>query len=104
MAFRMAHGTLVGTGAAINVGLGFTPNVVIIINETDPGLAFYTSDMADAEALKLTDAQALTFPTSNGISAYSGSEASASVGFTLGADSDLNGSSDVIHYVAFGND
>ncbi len=103
MTFRIATGTLAGTGAAINEELGFTPAFILLWNETDPGVFIWSNTMADAEALKLVDGTvALTFPTSNGISVYTGSSGSAAVGFTLGADSDLNAASDVIHYVAFG--
>ena len=97
-------GTVPGTGSAIDVPLGFTPAVIMLWNETDPGLFIWSAKMADAEALKLTDAVALTFPTSNGISVYAGSDtpgSEESKGFTIGADSDLNAASDVIHYAAF---
>ena len=100
-------GTTTGTGAAINIELGFNPAIVFLINETDPGMLIWTSMMADAEALKLTDAPALTFPTTNGISAYAGSDtpgSEAAKGFTIGADADLNGASDVIHWIAIGRD
>lgn len=100
---KIASGTVTGTGAAINVSIGFSPRAVILINQTDPGMFFWTNDMDDAEALKLTDAVALTFPTSDGISAYAGSS-SASPGFTIGADSDLNAEDDVLSYIAFGED
>lgn len=109
MAFKghMATGVLTGTGAAINEPLGFTPSFIIFINETDPGIFMWSDTMASAEALKLTDAPALTFPTTNGVSAYAGSDtpgSEASKGFTLGADADLNAASDVIHYIAFGSE
>lgn len=100
---KIATGTVTGTGSAINVSIGFTPRAVILINQTDPGVFMWTSDMADAEALKLTDAPALTFPTTNGISAYAGSS-SAAPGFTIGADTDLNAASDVLSYIALGED
>lgn len=102
-AMKMATGSETGTGSAINVTCGFTPKAVIIINETDPGLYIWSDTMADAEVMHLTDAVALTFPTSDGISAYTGSVATNSKGFTIGADSDMNGSSDVIHWIAFGS-
>lgn len=104
---QVRTGTVSGTGSAINVELGFTPKVVFLINETDPGMFIWTDVMADAEALKMTDAVALTFPTSNGISVYAGSAtpgSEAEKGFTIGADSDLNASSDVIHYIAIGGE
>lgn len=97
-------GTVAGTGAAINVEVGFVPAMVILINETDPGLCIWTQDMADAEMLKATDAVAITFPTTNGISVFAGVEGTTGKGFTIGADSDLNGASDVIHYVAINDE
>ncbi|MCB1341384.1 MAG: hypothetical protein KDK24_10035 [Pseudooceanicola sp.] len=102
---QIAYGTLAGTGSAINVPLGFSPSIIFIINQTDPGFFIWTADMADAEMLKLTDAPALTFPTSNGISLYAGSDtpgSQAAKGFTIGADTDMNGSSDVLTYIAIG--
>lgn len=102
---QIAYGTVTGTGAAINVELGFVPTIVMIINQTDPGFFVWTADMANAEMLKLTDAPALTFPTSNGISTYAGSDspsAPKAKGFTIGADSDMNAASDVLTYIAIG--
>lgn len=99
---RPAIGTVTGTGSAINVSLGFTPTCVILVNQTDPGMFIWMNTMADAKAVKLTDAPALTFAGSNGISPYAGVAGSASEGFTIGADSDLNAPSDVLHYIAFG--
>lgn len=99
---QIATGTVTGTGAALNVELGFAPKFIILINETDPGMFMWSDQMADAEMAKLTDAPALTFPTANGISAYSGTAATEGAGFTIGADADMNAASDVIHYVAFG--
>lgn len=106
MAFKgqIAVGTVEGTGSAINVELGFIPAYVEIINETDPGLYKWYNTMADAEMLKVTDAVAMTFPTTNGISAYAGTEAGDSAGFTIGADSDMNAASDVLHYFAVGTE
>lgn len=101
---HIATGTTTGTGSAINVSLGFTPKFVIIINETDPGIYLWSDTMADAEMTKLTDAVALTFPTSNGVSVYAGSVAANAKGFTIGADTDMNAASDVLHYIAFGED
>lgn len=97
-------GTVTGTGAAINVELGFTPKVIFLFNKTDPGMFIWTDTMADAEAVKLTDVPALTFPTSNGISVYAGVAGTTGAGFTIGADSDLNAASDVIHYIAIGGE
>lgn len=100
---QIATGTATGTGAAINVECGFTPAAVVIINETDPGLYVWMNTFADAEMLKLVDGTvALTFPTANGISTYAGVIATNAKGFTIGADADMNGASDVIHWLAIG--
>lgn len=99
---HFATGTATGTGSAINVELGFTPSRVEIVNETDPGYYVWTDTMADGEMQKTVGAGTTTFESSNGISVYTGSEGSASEGFTIGTDSDLNGSSDVLHWTAFG--
>jgi hypothetical protein len=101
---HLKTGTVTGTGAAINVVLGFVPAVVLLFNKTDPGVFIWTKDMANASALKLTDAPALTFPTSNGITPYEGVAGTTGKGFTIGADSDLNAASDVLYYVAFGDE
>lgn len=102
---HIATGTVTGTGAALNVSLGFSPKVVAIINETDPGLYLWTDTMANAEMLKLVDSTvALTFPTSNGVSTYAGSIAANPKGFTIGADADMNAASDVLHYIAIGGE
>lgn len=99
---HFATGTITADGSAHNESIGFQPSFLIIFNETDPGVYLWTDTMANAEMVKLTDAVALTFPTTNGISAYAGAVATSSQGFTIGADSDMNGASDVLHYVAFG--
>lgn len=102
---HIATGTVTGTGAALNVELGFTPKAVVLINETDPGLFIWFDTMADAEMLKLVDgAVALTFPTTNGVSTFAGVTATTGKGFTIGADADANAASDVIHYIAFGGE
>lgn len=102
MSDQVRTGTVTGTGAAINVAVGFTPSVVHIFNETDPGMYIWTDTMANAEMVKLVDGTvALTFPTTNGVSTYAGAIAATPEGFTIGADSDMNAASDVLHWVAW---
>lgn len=105
MSMLPVTGTVTGTGSAINVSLGFTPGYVKIWNETDTkkGTLEWSSTMAAASGWKSLNDAYVTRITSNGISAYTGSGAAGSpaAGFTIGADSDLNGASDVIHYIAF---
>jgi len=95
-------GTVTGTGAALNVELGFVPARVEIINETDPGFYVWTDTMADGEMQKTIGDGTTTFPTTGGISAYAGTVNGNSAGFTIGADTDMNADDDVLHYTAFG--
>lgn len=88
-------GTVEGTGASIDVETPFDPAIVIVWNQDDPTLGVYLPSMTAAHMLKLTDAPALTHPTSLGIT----------VGvktFRIGADTDLNVAAETLHYVAIG--
>lgn len=107
MAYRQKRGTVEGTGSAINVSLGFAPDKVELYNYDDAGSAapsiVWTADMADAAGFKnTTDTQAKI--TTNGVSAYAGAAASAGVGFTIGADTDVNASGETIMYIASAGD
>lgn len=98
-----ASGTVEGTGSAINVELGFTPTYVKVVNFDDPTAMEWWAGMGAAAAVKLTDAPALTKATTNGISAYAGATGTASLGFTIGADTDLNASGETLFWIAFGD-
>lgn len=93
-------GTVTGTGALLSVSCGFTPKRVEIINETDPGYYVWTDTMADGEMQKTIGDGTTTFATTNGISVYAGTS-SAAAGFSIGADTDMNAESDVIHWTAW---
>lgn len=95
-----AVGTVTGTGAALNVELGFSPKYVKVVNVTDPTVFEWFEGMADASAIKTTDAVAMTAISTNGITPYAGST-TASKGFTIGADADLNASGETLHYIAY---
>lgn len=78
-------GSYVGTGAAINIELGFQPDYLLIINETDGGPKWeWFKGMAAASAIQTIAAGTMTRITSNGVSLYAGLEASKPVGFTIG--------------------
>lgn len=98
---QIATGTATGTGSAINVEVGFKPVRVEIVNETDPGYFVWTDTMADGEMQKTIGAGTTTFESSGGISVYEGSTTEAE-GFTIGADTDMNGNADVLHWTAYG--
>ncbi len=93
---RPATGLLAGTGAAINVNLGFRPAYVRIVNETQLAAGEAFDGMADARMFAVddsgVDATNVLLKTTNGITF-------TSQGFQLGTE--LNTASDVIWYLAF---
>lgn len=105
-------GTFTGTGAAINVSLGWIPSYVKVYNNNDAGGKAPTMEwfqgMAAAsglKGLKVVDSGATgdasqAKVTVNGISEYAGS-ATAAPGFTIGADADVNAVGEVGYWVAF---
>lgn len=104
---QFAAGSVEGTGAAINVQLGFIPVYVKCYNHDDAGSAApsveWWTGMGAGHGLKnTTDTQAKI--TTGGISEYAGADGTASKGFTIGTDSALNAAAETIFYVAFGPD
>ncbi len=96
---RRVTGALSGTGSAIDVKVcGFRPKKVEIYNVTGNCQAVWTDTMADASAQKTVDSGSgttdMSFITSNGITPLA-------TGFTLGADTDLNVASEIVHWVAW---
>ena len=93
-------GTYTGTGAAINVELGFSPDCVITINYTDgTPIGIWTSDMTADTAVDIAAAAASN--AANGISAYAGASATTGKGFTAGTD--YSTSAKVYTYIAIAN-
>lgn len=113
---QIVYGTVEGTGSAINVELGFTPIYVKCWNIDDAGSLApsieWINGMGAAAGLKTlsiadngsTGNDSSELISSNGISEYAGVEATTGVGFTIGADSDLNASGETILYLAIGPD
>lgn len=104
-------GSVAGTGAALTVSLGFVPSYVKVFNPNDAGSLFpsmeWFNGMATAsgfKSLKTVDSGATgnassNYVTTNGITAFTGSS-SASAGFTIGADTDLNVNAETVFYIA----
>lgn len=89
-------GTVIGTGAAINVSLGFVPDYVRVVNVTDADqIDEWFSGMTDGTSIQTNTAVATR--ASNGISAYAGSGATAP-GFTIG--SGISETAKVLRYFA----
>lgn len=92
-------GTVEGTGAAINISLGFTPSYIRVVNTEDGDTIHeWFNGMTDGHAIKIVDGGAATNIsriTSNGISAYAGTTTAAK-GVTLGTD--VSESGKTLHY------
>lgn len=97
---RFASGSLTGTGAAINVVIGFIPKHVKLFNVTTAAQIEWMDGMPAAAGIKTVTAGAQTYITSNGVSKYESSSFGA--GFTIGADAALNVSTNVIYWMATG--
>ena len=98
-----ASGSITGTGAAINVPLGFAPTSVRIRNRTSRDTLEWDDDMAAASGNKRVAAGTGTLITVGGISPYAGTE-QISRGFTIGTDADINVAAELLFYEAFGQD
>ena len=93
-------GTYTGTGAAINIQLGFVPDAVLIFNQTDSDIiGIWFNGMTDGTSIDI--AAAVAANTDNGISDYLGTEGGNKAGFTAGTDFSENAK--VYRYLAFRN-
>lgn len=98
--FRPVTGSYVGTGAAVNVELGFIPMYVIILNETDGDDRWeWMEGMTAGHAFQRVGAGTGTRITSNGVSPYAGTRGGAAPGFTAG--SAISESGKTFRYIAF---
>ena len=94
-------GSYTGTGAAINVELGFVPLFLIVFNRTDGDLVgLWTPGLGAGKAVDIAAAAAAN--AANGFTAYAGAAGTASVGFTAGTD--YSASAKVYDYIAFGDE
>lgn len=97
-------GSYTGTGAAVNVSLGFTPTYIKIWNATDGDICWeWFNGMGASDALQITnhaDTQ-VSLITANAVDTYAGS-GTAAEGFTVGTA--LSESGDTFRYLAIGDD
>lgn len=93
-------GKVDGTGAAINVSLGFVPSKVVIENVTNPSKHVWQKGMAAASCIQEITDGTKSIVAADGISEYAGSN-TAAPGFTIGADAVLNTAADVLYFTAF---
>ena len=95
---RAKQGKLAGTGAAINVVLGYKPDYVRVINVTQKSITEMTPLMSAAKGIQTLDSGSGTTDIAELSSA--GITLTES-GFKLGTNAALNTASDVIYYIAW---
>lgn len=95
-------GTVTGTGAALNISVGFIPDNVRIFNGTDGSSIEWFSSMANGAGFKTVAAGTRSVISTGGITPFAGS-ATAGQGFSIGTDAQLNINGQVIRYIAMGN-
>lgn len=95
-------GNVTGTGAALNVSVGYTPDYVLATNVSDGSKLEWFKGMTAGHAVKTVAAGTRSIITSGGISPYTGSS-TAGAGFTIGADAQVNVNTQVIRYYATSN-
>lgn len=89
-------GTYTGTGAAINISLGFVPDWIEVINITDGDKRFVFTQATTHVHAGGTDATAAV--ASNGISPFAGTRGGVGAGFTAGTEASV--SEKVYAYIA----
>jgi hypothetical protein len=98
-------GSYTGTGAAINVSIGFVPDFVLLTNATDGDIAaMWFNGMSAGTAIDIATAAQTTGTITNaadGITAYAGTRAGVGAGFTVGTDYSENAK--VMRYIAIAN-
>lgn len=84
-------GIVTGAGAALNVSLGFVPDVVILYNITDGNVsAVWFEGMTEGTSVRDSGGTLATGASPNGISTYLGT-ASNPRGFTIGSGLAVSG-------------
>lgn len=97
-----ATGTVVGTGAAINVPLGWTPDHVRVLNITDMNSEdTWVAGMVDGSSMQHTGSALANRAAPNGIALYDPKDANTPKGFTIGAGMSVSGKT--LAWIAFRN-
>lgn len=96
---RISTGTVEGTGSAISVNCGFIPQKVQAINIDGDTLLEWTADMGAGKGYKILGTGLGALVATGGITV---SAATATfIGFTIGADTDLNATAETIIWTAW---
>lgn len=104
MLSNIVNGSQDGTGASIDIELGFIPSYVIVQNHEAadfPRLVWFSS-MDNGHAIK-TVTSTNSKITTLGITPLGGAAGDAILGFRIGADADVNVDGEELHWIAFRN-
>ena len=104
---ELIAGTVEGTGATLNINVGFMPSAVKVFNVDGLATLEWNDSMADASGVKRVTAGTMTFITTLGITPVDGLGESAGavedtvIGFQIGADTDVNVAAETINWEAY---
>lgn len=101
---QFATGTVTGTGASIDINLGWIPDRVEVLNitATDFCRIVWCSGLANAAGIKTLTSTSSKLSTL-GITPLGAATTDTVKGFRIGADTDLNVAAEVIQYFAYRN-
>lgn len=96
---EIVTGTVEGTGAVINISLGFKPKWVRLLNVDGLVTCEWNASMPDASGLITKTAGTLSRILVGGVTPYDGVAGGAGAGFTIGTDVDINQPAETVDYV-----
>lgn len=96
MMSEIVTGTVEGTGAAIEIEVGFSPRWAHIFNIDGDAVLFWTADMGDDTGYKFIAAGTNALIASGGVTPSD--EDDDFRGLTLGADTDINVDGETLVY------
>lgn len=100
---RVATGKVTGTGSVIEIELDFNVGKVELFNVDGLATLVWTKSMLPGYGLKQITAGTISLITSNGVTPVKKQvfgDSGDPRGFKIGADTDINVSAEVIHWVA----
>lgn len=97
---QIKTGTYVGNGAAQNIQIGFVPDFLLLVNQTDGDIVtLWFNGFPAATSVDITTAAATQ--ATNSISVYNGTPGGNGAGFVAGSNASKNGKT--FYYLAVAN-
>lgn len=109
-------GTVTGTGATLNIPLGFKPDYIKVTNGSDGESVYVTREMLDASStingikiLAISGVISVLTTAATGLSDYAGLESDGATlgipkGFTIGAAATINIAAEELYWEAYSAD